>query len=1000
MKKKANALFLIAAALFMLFAAGTVSAEAYELTNGVWKTGTAYSTERNFIYTYTLPSDGRISVELEVTDSSTHTVDGQSHTPQVALYYKITDPNSGGFWNYEIVTYENSYKPASGVWHNKNTVYQISVEGNGKYTIPYRIRVVFTPDTVITPTPTPTPAPSQASPPASGWYFIRSANGSKVLDIHNLSLENGGNLEIYGKNGGTNQIFYLKKGSDGYYTIRALHSNKYLHKENSGKGQNVHQWSGSTANNTKWRIRSDGNGWFTIENKTGGYLDNANGSTADGNNVLTYSYHGGENQKWKFSRTTVPKFSVSISNHKVPSSTAAYYKTSSISVSGDVTANYPVTKTELRIYNKSTGKVVKKYLIRPKNYRYSFSRKFSLSGLSAGKYYYKVYCWNIYNKTACTKSFPFTIKNRPGMKITLSNARVPDSSEAYMNTGHLLVDGTIKSTYAVKTMELRIYSRKTGVKDKIVLRSTSSPGHSQFSFSHEFDLSKLSAGKYFYRIHCKNSAGKWVYTKGYFFNVKKTSVSSPFASGGLYTFYSAVGSNKVMDVAGGGTAVNTNVLLYDHLDADNQKFKLLKYGKNGWYHIIDVNSGKALQVSGKTIQSNVCTGTLVKGSSRQLWRFLSAGNGYYRVQNKWGMYFLDVQGGWSDNLTNVQVWSAHFDKALKWKLRKTEKASKLSISNITEPGTLKKGDGFHLHGLVTSNYKITDLTVGIYRMNGTAFSAKNVQPNVKSYDISKHDYDISLPNETGTFRLCVIASDTHKKNVTLQDTQFAIVDNAVTYAAYTGVDYKSLTNNSRRLAALQKAQKMVTIRWTAPCNFVTWQSASGGYNPATAVDGSSDYKFVKGETYTGIPYSMAGRDWDDTTFANALKSNKITESYMKVPWSADGSYRSATTAHGVDCSKFVYYMVKAANTSVSVSSDLTTYTIPTCGAFRKLGSFSELRPGDVLNAKEHVRVFVGKNGDKYAVFEAAANFSRCVYKEYTASQLSGYTPYTFAGYND
>lgn len=221
---------------------------------------------------------------------------------------------------------------------------------------------------------------------------------------------------------------------------------------------------------------------------------------------------------------------------------------------------------------------------------------------------------------------------------------------------------------------------------------------------------------------------------------------------------------------------------------------------------------------------------------------------------------------------------------------------------------------------------------------------------------------------------------------------------SVSYAAYNGVNYAKQTTNTKRIAALDKAKRMVTIKWTAPCDFVSWKSKGGTYNTVYDTSGKGAKKFVKNHTYTGVPYSMAGRDWDENGLKNALDKGIVTSSYMKKNWQG----RTNTTAHGVDCSKFVYYALKSANTKTKLSSDLTTSTIPTCGAFTKVkGGFSSMKPGDVINKKgDHVRLYVGRNKKKYAFFESAGGASRCVYREYTEAELKGYTPYRFKGFGD
>ena len=902
-------------ALLMLLMAGTVygsDSGVKILKDNEWVYGTTANHDRVFNYSFTTPSEGNVSLELEVTSNYYSLPDGtKSSSPEPCLEFYYQFPG----WYYIDWAYYNKSKKHTTFLLPKGTKLEIAVynaanDPNSK--IPYRVRAVFTPKdgSKVTPAPTPKPTlvPSKTTLPATGYYFIQSKNGSNmVLDINNLSLKDRseGNLEIYYMNGGTNQIFYVSKGTDGYYRIKALHSNKYIYKTlYDYRSSNVFQGSldcvkkyhNKKTDAVKWKIRSAGNGWCTIENKAcdsmfkagnRGFLENKNGSTSAGNNVITNMPRDRDSQKWKFIKTSKPGFTFDYSNTEYPQGTCMC--TGKIRVSGDITANYPVKKMELRIYRKQNSKNV------------------------------------------------------------------------------------------------------------LVTKASKTPNNYRFSFEHEFALKSLTPGKYFFRIHCFNVYGNEDYTQGFFFDVAKEAHTTSLS--GMYHFYSAVGSNKVMDVDNGGKTDATNVLLYSYHGANNQVFRLQKYGSDGWYYIIDANSNKPIQAAAQKASANVYIKTMKTGTAAQLWRFQDAGGGYYKIQNKNGFY-LDVSGANPADCTNIQVYPQNNTAAQRWKLVRTGLASTLKISGQTEPGTIRKGEGFNIHGTISSNYKITSVTVGIYRTNGAVYSEKTVKPNTYSYDVSRLDYDIYVPNEAGTFVYRVKASDEHKFNVVLQESQFVITDSSsVTYAPYTGVNYRNLTSNSRRIAALQKAQNMVQIQWTAPCDFVTWQSSKGGYNPAVSVDRTAAYRFVKGKVYTGIPYSMAGRDWDDVAFANALKANRVTTDSMKTYWEG----RPATTAHGVDCSKFIYYALSAANTGVSISPYLTTYTIKTSpGIFIRLSSFSQMQPGDIINvdnsSEQHVRMFVGRSGSQYAFFESTAGDSRCVYKLYYESELSAYTPYTFAGY--
>ena len=148
--------------------------------------------------------------------------------------------------------------------------------------------------------------------PIDGWFAIESGNSSnRVLDINNWSMDNGGNLEIYQKNITTNQVFYIKNLNNGYYSIMAFHSGKYLHKR--GSDDNVHQWDGDSNSNAQWSLEFAGNGYFYLKNRANGkYLDNSGGRTDLGNNVGIYSFNGTNAQKWNF----IPVSNVPVSGRK------------------------------------------------------------------------------------------------------------------------------------------------------------------------------------------------------------------------------------------------------------------------------------------------------------------------------------------------------------------------------------------------------------------------------------------------------------------------------------------------------------------------------------------------------------------------------------------------------------------------------------------------------------------------------------------------------------
>lgn len=232
-------------------------------------------------------------------------------------------------------------------------------------------------------------------------------------------------------------------------------------------------------------------------------------------------------------------------------------------------------------------------------------------------------------------------------------------------------------------------------------------------------------------------------------------------------------------------------------------------------------------------------------------------------------------------------------------------------------------------------------------------------------------------------------------NSSSENTNTSSQSSSLMYAKYSGVDYTKLTDNSKRIAALDKAKKMVTVQWTAPCDFVTWASSKGILNTTTSVDNTSATKFVKGKIYTGVPYSMnssGSRTLDDIAWIKLL-NNGINTSMMS------GNYYSkkAGTKYGIDCSAFV---CKAYEAATGTNLKLNTSSMLNSKKFKKLSDFSKLKPGDVFLKAGHVMMYVGKSGSSYAVFEASAGGSKCRYKTYTSAELKSYCAYKYIDLGD
>lgn len=96
--------------------------------------------------------------------------------------------------------------------------------------------------------------------------------------------------------------------SNGWYYIKNINSNKYLHVTNEvgANGQNVEIRTGNGSNAQKWYLTNLSNGNITLTSKLGDYaLDVAAAANTDGANINIYANYGGSAQQFKLSPGSV-----------------------------------------------------------------------------------------------------------------------------------------------------------------------------------------------------------------------------------------------------------------------------------------------------------------------------------------------------------------------------------------------------------------------------------------------------------------------------------------------------------------------------------------------------------------------------------------------------------------------------------------------------------------------------------------------------------------------
>ena len=113
--------------------------------------------------------------------------------------------------------------------------------------------------------------------------------------------------------------------------------------------------------------------------------------------------------------------------------------------------------------------------------------------------------------------------------------------------------------------------------------------------------------------------------------------------------------------------------------------------------------------------------------------------------------------------------------SFKVKAKPVSAASKLKIASVVAPTTIYQGDGFSISGKITSNRKISQVSVSVIDQSGRPVLNASAKPKAKSYNVSKLDAKIKFGTlSTGTYTYKVTAKDA-KQTSTLVNRQFEVV---------------------------------------------------------------------------------------------------------------------------------------------------------------------------------------------------------------------------------
>ncbi len=138
-----------------------------------------------------------------------------------------------------------------------------------------------------------------------GTYYLKNANSNLYLDVVNGSAEDGANIQQHRYNGYDAQKFKIVSNGNGYYHIltgaSGYNSCIDIASASAKNGANVLQWTYKGSSNQQFKLVPNDDGSFAILTRVSNCnsaLDVYDGSTASGGNVNQWSYWGGSMQHW------------------------------------------------------------------------------------------------------------------------------------------------------------------------------------------------------------------------------------------------------------------------------------------------------------------------------------------------------------------------------------------------------------------------------------------------------------------------------------------------------------------------------------------------------------------------------------------------------------------------------------------------------------------------------------------------------------------------------
>ncbi len=457
---------------------------------------------------------------------------------------------------------------------------------------------------------------------ADGLYVIESALDTKVcIGIAGNSRDNSANAQLVANNGGFGQAFYVKKISDGVYSVTNYNSGKALHTKSAGKtaGTNVMQYEPRNSVAQKWIFKDAAtSGYVTIQpSYCNLQLDCYGGKSAIGTNLHLNKVVSAKRQMWKL----VPASGkVAKEASLVAADIAKGYYTIGLAANTsqvlDVAAASLKSGADVQIY-KDNGTYAQAFQILPQG-----NGLYKIRNVNSGMYL------AAYNGTGGSSNLVQKSANNSDKTQNWFILKDPGSGRYVLKPSN--------SYHAVMTTKANAKESGTSVRDE--------------NFAD-------GAGQY------------WVITNATVY--VKNSIYKP-ASGSYFISPSAA-SVKAVGVDTGKLTNSANVQLTSRTNSNAVKWRIYP-NDDGTYTIQNVKSGKVLDVSGAnfTSGSNIHQYT-ANGTKAQKWTFRRTGDkdGSFYIVSADNNLVLDITGARFVTGSNIWLYSKNNTAAQKYSLAKS-----------------------------------------------------------------------------------------------------------------------------------------------------------------------------------------------------------------------------------------------------------------------------------------------------------------------------------------